>query len=127
MNTNIVGIAYVELYVGNLFQASHFYKNSMGFTPVQVNRGNTTRDQSSILLKQQDINLILTSALSSNSLLAKHVHDHGDGVKDIAFSVNNIEKVVEEARAKGGKIVKEIWTESDEHGSVKMACIQTVK
>jgi predicted enzyme related to lactoylglutathione lyase len=47
-------------------------------------------------------------------------------VKDVSFTVNNIEQVVEQAKAKGGKIVKDVWTEKDEHGSVKMACIQTV-
>jgi hypothetical protein len=41
--------------------------------------------------------------------------------------VNNIEQVIEQARAKGGKITKDVWTEEDAHGSVKMACIQTVR
>ncbi|TMI51440.1 4-hydroxyphenylpyruvate dioxygenase, partial [Candidatus Bathyarchaeota archaeon] len=30
----IEGIDYVELYVGNAKQASYFYKNGFGFTPV---------------------------------------------------------------------------------------------
>ena len=61
-----------------------------------------------------------------NQEYGQHLIRHGDGVKDIAFTVNNIEHVVEQARSKGGKIVKDVWTETDEHGSVKMACIQTV-
>lgn len=65
--------------------------------------------------------------LPGNEVYGQHLAKHGDGVKDIAFTVNNIEQVVEQVRAKGGKIVKEVWTESDDQGSVKMACVQTVK
>ncbi|CAF4616980.1 unnamed protein product, partial [Rotaria magnacalcarata] len=65
--------------------------------------------------------------LPDNQEFGQHITRHGDGVKDIAFTVDNIEEVVEQARTKGGKIVKDVWTETDEHGSVKMACIQTVK
>ncbi len=51
---------------------------------------------------------------------------HGDGVKDVAFSVNNLELVVETARANGATIVKEIWNESDDQGTVRLACVQAV-
>jgi len=65
--------------------------------------------------------------LPDNQEYGQHLVRHGDGVKDVAFSVHNLEHVIEQARSKGGKVVKDIWTETDEHGSVKMACIQTVK
>jgi 4-hydroxyphenylpyruvate dioxygenase len=65
--------------------------------------------------------------LPDNQEYGEHLVRHGDGVKDVAFSVNNIEHVLEQVQSNGGKIVKDIWTETDEHGSVKMACIQTVK
>ena len=61
-----------------------------------------------------------------NQEYGAHLVRHGDGVKDVAFTVNNLEHVIEQARANGGQIVKDIWTDTDEHGSVKMAVIQTV-
>lgn len=78
-------------------------------------------------MKQNKIFIVFQSALlPDNQEFGAHMMRHGDGVKDIAFTVDNIEQVIEQARAKGGKIVKEVWTESDEHGSVKMARVQTV-
>jgi 4-hydroxyphenylpyruvate dioxygenase len=68
-----------------------------------------------------------SSLITDNQEYGEHLVRHGDGVKDVAFSVYNLEHVIEQVRANGGKIVKDIWTETDEHGSVKMACIQTVR
>ena len=80
------------------------------------------------MVKQNKILLVFQSPLlPDNEEYGHHLVRHGDGVKDVAFTVNNIEQVIEQARAKGGKIVKDVWTEEDEHGSVKMACIQTVR
>lgn len=126
MNTNMVGINYVEFHVGNLFQASHFYKNSMGFTPTaQIKPENTTRDQASILLKQQDVNLTLTSVLNTNSLVAKHVHDHGDGVKNIAFRTQNVKQAYEEAIEKGARSILESTLIMDETCKILKATVAT--
>lgn len=51
---------------------------------------------------------------------------HGDGVKDITFEVDNVEWIVENARLKNAKIVRDVTVESDKHGSIKYASIQTV-
>lgn len=59
--------------------------------------------------------------------MGNHLIRHGDGVKDIAFEVDNIEWIVETARKQNAKIVKDISEESDEYGIVKTAEIQTVK
>ncbi len=39
---------------------------------------------------------------------------HGDRVRDVVFSVNNLETVMEKTRAHRVKIVKETWNESDD-------------
>lgn len=51
---------------------------------------------------------------------------HGDGVKDVAFEVDDLEWIVETAKEKGAKIIKEISEESDESGTVRSATLQTV-
>jgi 4-hydroxyphenylpyruvate dioxygenase len=80
------------------------------------------------VIKQNKIILVFQSPLlPDNETYGKHLVRHGDGVKDVAFTVNNIEYVIEHVRANGGKIVKDVWTDTDEHGSVKMACVQTVQ
>jgi 4-hydroxyphenylpyruvate dioxygenase len=60
----IEGIDYVELYVGNAKQASYFYKNGFGFTPVAYSGPETgVKDKTSYLMQQGDIRLLLTSSL----------------------------------------------------------------
>ena len=86
-----------------------------------------SREVVSHVIKQNKIILVFQSPLlPDNQEYGAHLVRHGDGVKDVAFTVNNLEHVIEQARTKGGKIVKDIWTETDDHGSVKMAVIQTV-
>lgn len=51
---------------------------------------------------------------------------HGDGVKDISFAVEEIDIIVNRARDRGAKIVRDVWEESDENGTVKFAVLQTV-
>ena len=82
------GFDYIELYVGNARQAAHFYRTALGFKPIAHSGLETgVRDRASILVQQNDIRLMLTSALTPDSQVAEHVKLHGDDVKDIAFSV----------------------------------------
>ncbi|CAF3262034.1 unnamed protein product [Rotaria socialis] len=124
---SIQAFDHVTLWVSNALQASAWFCLRFGFEPFAY-RGLETgsRDVVSHVIKQNKIFFVFQSPLlPDNEEFGQHITRHGDGVKDIAFTVDNIEEVVEQARAKGGKIVKDIWTETDEHGSVKMACIQT--
>jgi 4-hydroxyphenylpyruvate dioxygenase len=85
------------------------------------------RDVVSHVIKQNQIVFVFQSALTPNNFdQGNHLIRHGDGVKDVAFTVDNLELVVENARTNGAMIVKEIWSESDDHGTVRMACVQTV-
>src|SRR6266498_4809952 len=82
------GIDYLELYVGNVYQAVHFYRTALGFIPIAFSSFETgERDRTSFILQQGDIRLILTSANVPDSAIADHVKLHGDGVKDIVFAV----------------------------------------
>jgi 4-hydroxyphenylpyruvate dioxygenase len=86
-----------------------------------------SRDVVSHAVKQNQIVFVFQSALTPDNYdHGNHLMRHGDGVKDVAFSVNNLELVVEKARAQGATIIKDIWSESDEQGTVRMASIQTV-
>jgi 4-hydroxyphenylpyruvate dioxygenase-like putative hemolysin len=79
------GIDHVELYVGNAAQAAYYYEHAFGFQRVAYAGLETgMRDQVSHVLQQGRIRLVLTGALRSNSPIAAHQHNHGDGVKVIA-------------------------------------------
>lgn len=86
------GFDYLEFYVGNAFQAAHFYRNLYGFKPISFCGLETgVRDRVSIVLEQNDIRLVLTTALSPDHPITRHVSLHGDDLRDIAFTVNDAE------------------------------------
>jgi len=78
-------------------------------------------------VRQGKIVFVFESALlPDNGEMGQHLMKHGDGVKDVAFEVDNIEWIVDNARKAGAKILRDVTEESDEDGSVKLASIQTV-
>lgn len=60
-----------------------------------------------------------------NKEFGDHQMKHGDGVKDIAFSVVDCRAIYDRAIKRGAKGVKEPWEEKDAHGKVVMAVVQT--
>jgi 4-hydroxyphenylpyruvate dioxygenase len=122
----INGTDYVEFYVGNAKQASHFYRAAFGYALVGY-RGPETgvRDRASYLLQQGKIRLVLTTALAPESPIAEHVHRHGDGVKDYALWVDDARVAYETALSRGAIPVQAPQVYSDEHGEVVIAAIGT--
>lgn len=49
----------------------------------------------------------------STKEMGAHLTHHGDGVKDVAFSVEDLDGIIEKAKQRGVKVVREIWTEWD--------------
>ena len=70
-------VDYVEHYVSNAKQASHFYQTVFGFQLKAFSGLETgNRDRVSYLLEEGNIRFLLTSSLNSNSPIAKHVAKH---------------------------------------------------
>jgi len=62
----------------------------------------------------------------SDSLgIGKHVSLHGDGVKSIAFTVEDCKHTFSKAVERGAKVVKEPETIKDDDGEVILASVQT--
>ncbi|XP_039273483.2 4-hydroxyphenylpyruvate dioxygenase-like [Styela clava] len=118
---------HLRFWVGNAKQAADFYCMHMGFKPFAYKGLETgTRDVVSHVVKQNDIIFVFVSPLNpGNEVMGSYLSKHGDGVKDIAFTVENCEILVQKAKERGAIIVKDLWEESDENGTVKMATVQT--
>ena len=102
------GIDYVEFWVGNARQASAYYRALWGFTPVAFSGLETkVRDRASYLMVQNDIRFVFTAPLTPEGEIAEHVHRHGDGVKDIAFLVDDVESAWRETTKRGAVSVLE--------------------
>lgn len=119
-------VDYVEHYVSNAKQASHFYQTVFGFELKAFSGLETgNRNQVSYLLEQGNIRFLLTAALNSNSPVAKHVVQHGDGVHDIAMHVENVDRAYKETVKRGAESVEEPHELKDEHGVIRKAAIAT--
>ncbi|MBN9389198.1 MAG: 4-hydroxyphenylpyruvate dioxygenase [Chloroflexi bacterium] len=117
-------IDYVEFYVGNARQAAHYYRSVFGFEIVAYKGLETgSRDTTSYVLRQNKITFVVTGALSADSEVAEHVKKHGDGVKDIAFLVDDVNKIYETVTARGAKGLLPPEDLQDQYGSVRKAVI----
>ncbi|MCK6457133.1 MAG: 4-hydroxyphenylpyruvate dioxygenase [Phycisphaerae bacterium] len=122
----IEAIDYVEFYVGNARQAAHYYRSTFGFE-VTAYRGLETgcRDRASYLLTQGQARFVLTSAMGPDHEVARHCQLHGDGVKDIAFRVPDVDRAIAEVKKRGATVVQPPTTLKDEQGEVRIAAIRT--
>src|SRR6185436_11198496 len=122
----INGTDYIEFYVGNAKQAAHFYRAAFGFKLVGY-RGPETgvRDRASYLLEQNKLRFILTSPIRPVGPIAEHVARHGDGVRDIAFWVDDARSAFATAVERGAEAVSEPASLVDERGEVVIAAIRT--
>ncbi|XP_010602694.1 4-hydroxyphenylpyruvate dioxygenase isoform X5 [Fukomys damarensis] len=74
----------------------------------------------------KQIVFVLSSPLNPwNREMGEHLAKHGDSVKDIGFEVEDCDYIVQKARERGAKVVREPWVEQDKFGKVKFAVLQT--
>ncbi len=120
----LLGIDHVEYYVGNARQAAFYYSVAFGFR-VTAYAGPETkvRDRASYVLEQGDARLVVTGAMGPEGIVAAHVHEHGDGVKDVAFRVPDTAYAHEFATKQGAKSILEPTVLEDEHGKVVHSAI----
>ena len=128
-NKNPLGlkkIHHVEFYVGNAKQAEFYYRKAFGFSRVAY-RGLETGDRevTSYILRQNRVNFMLTTPLTPEHPAAEHIKQHGDGVRDIAFQVDDADHAYSEAVKRGAKGIIEPRDLSDDSGTVRHAAIAT--
>ncbi|XP_013784232.1 4-hydroxyphenylpyruvate dioxygenase-like [Limulus polyphemus] len=118
---------HITLWVGNAKQAASYYCVRMGFEPLAYMGLETgSREVVAHVVNQNRITFVFKSALNpNNNDFGDHLVTHGDGVKDIAFTVEDLDVIVKRAKERGATIVKDIWEETDDCGTVRFATVQT--
>ena len=120
------GWDHVELWVGNAKQAAYYYEHAFGFRRTAYAGPETgVRDRVSYVLEQNEIRLVVTSAIRSDSPIGRHAFNHGDGVKDIALRVPDAKEAYREAVSRGAEGVVEPHVVQDDFGQVDLATIAT--
>ncbi|XP_076845198.1 4-hydroxyphenylpyruvate dioxygenase [Brachyhypopomus gauderio] len=118
---------HITFWVGNAKQAASFYCTKMGFEPLAY-RGLETgsRDVVSHVVKQGKIIFVFSSALNpGNKEMGDHLVKHGDGVRDVAFTVEDCDYLVQKARERGATVIEDPHVVEDKSGRVKLAVVQT--
>src|SRR6476660_8200865 len=83
------GTDYVEFYVGNAKQAAHYYMTAFGFQALAYAGPETgIKDRASYAIRQNKLTIVLTTPIRANNEMADHIYKHGDGVKALAFRVD---------------------------------------
>jgi 4-hydroxyphenylpyruvate dioxygenase len=122
----LLGTDYVEFYVGNAKQSAHYYKTAFGYQSLAYAGLETgVKDRTSYVLKQDKIRIVLTTPLTQDSPIHKHLRKHGDGVKVAALWVEDATSAYEETMKRGARSFMEPTVEKDEHGEVVRSGIYT--
>ncbi len=123
---SIKAIDHLEFWVGNARQAAFFYAHAFGFTVTAYSGLETgVRDRASYVVEQGNIRFVLTAPLGPEGVVADHVQRHGDGVRDIALEVDDVDSAFRETTKRGARPVQEPTDLKDENGTVRRAAIAT--
>lgn len=121
---NIHGIDHIEWYVGDARQTAYLLCTAFGFRIAGQGGPETgLGNQRSLLLRQGDINIVLTSALNKAHPASQYVAKHGDGIAVIAFACEDAEALYAETISRGAAPVTPPTTHRDEQTTVTMATV----
>jgi len=121
----VTGWDAVEFVVGNATQTAHYYQSAFGMELVAYSGPETgNRDHKSFVLRSGSCRFVISGGVDPDSALLDHHRAHGDGVRDIALEVPDVDRCIDHARTQGATVVEKAHDLSDEHGTVRRAAIQ---
>ncbi|XP_037933919.1 4-hydroxyphenylpyruvate dioxygenase [Teleopsis dalmanni] len=118
---------HLTFYVGNAKQAASYYTTRLGFEPLGYQGLETgNRRFAKHAVRQNKIVFVFISAYNPDEKEhGAHLMKHGDGVKDVAFEVDDLDVIFKIAKERGAEVLREIWQEEDEFGVARFATIKT--
>lgn len=121
----LIDVDHVRFYVGNAKQAAYFYAHTFGFRIDQIADLTTgSRTEADYLLTQGNIRLLLTTPLNDTHPAAEELKLYGDGIKEVALTVDDAEAAYNQAIANGGESAQAPRTIEDDKGTVTVASIR---
>lgn len=122
---NLKSVDHIHFWVGNAKQAMYYWWKGFGFQPVAYSGLETgNRQFASYVLVSGQIRLVVSAPYSPSSEIAAHHLVHGDGVKVVAFEVNDLAQAYAELVARGAVVAWPPREEIDEFGELRTAAIR---
>jgi len=119
-------IHHVEFWVGNAKQAAFYYRKAFGFSQLAYSGLETgNRQFASYVLAQNKVRFVLSTPFDPSHPASEHIKMHGDGVRDIALSVEDADFAYHEALRRGAIGVSEPHDVTDANGTVRRSAIRT--
>ena len=102
----IHGIDHVEYYVADIARSAAHLCDAFGFRIHGIRGGpDGQAGDRSLLLRQGQIQILLTAGLSAGHPAAEFVRRHGDGIAVIAFGTDDVQAAFDEIVAAGGTAI----------------------
>ena len=122
----IEGWDHIEFYCGNAKQSAFYYQYAVGFKLIAYSGLETgNREKASYVLEQGKIRFVLSTPLKPDGFMSDHIKRHGDGVRDIALTVNDAASAYNETVKRGATGVMEPTEFKDENGVIIRSAIKT--
>lgn len=121
------GFDHVRFWVGNAKMTAAFYTSKLGFEYAAYQGLETgERDVCTHVVRNGEIKFCFQSPLNpGNKEFSAHIEKHGDGVKDVAFTVDDAAGIYNKAVERGATSISPPKEHKDENGSVIMASVGT--
>jgi 4-hydroxymandelate synthase len=104
---NIQGTDHIEMYVGDARQTAYFLCTAFGFRVCGQGDPDTgLPGQRSLLVRQGEVHILLTTALAPDHPAAAYVARHGDGVATVALATDDATAAHEMAVAAGARSIE---------------------
>jgi len=121
----LLGFDHLHWWVGNARHTAYFLAAGFGFRPVAYAGPETgVRDRQSYVLDAGRTRFVVSAALDPDSEMAAHVRLHGDGVRDVAYRVEDAPVAWRSALRRGGVPHEAPVEVQSDHGSVVTASIR---
>jgi 4-hydroxyphenylpyruvate dioxygenase len=122
--SQLLGWDHLEWWVGNARAVTAWLTSGYGFEVVAYSGPETGRpDRVSYVLAQGDVRFVVTAGLGPDSEVTRHVLRHGDGIRHLAWRVDDAVATAALAAAKGATVGAEPASVNGDAASVTTAAI----
>lgn len=120
------GFDHVEMYVGNVRYAAHYFRTVWGFEPVAYRGLDTgSKDRVSMVLRHGGVLLVLTGAVDGSSEVSEWLRLHGEGAARVGLCVSDAESAFSTTVSRGAIPVQEPRRAADDAGELVTAEVRS--